>query len=87
MTKPFANCGDPDQTPHLRHMIWVCTICQLPFVGLHTIMGNVFCNKILLNLHTYDENVIFYIGLDKLAIKVKTVFSNFSAKISVPDIH
>ena len=23
----------------LQHLIWVCTVCQLPFWGLHTKMG------------------------------------------------
>ena len=33
MAKLFANSGDPDQTPHLRRLTWVCTVCQLPFYG------------------------------------------------------
>ena len=43
MVELFANSGDPDQTPRsaasdlgrvLRRLIWVCTVCQLPFYGL-----------------------------------------------------
>ena len=30
MAKLFATSGDPDQT---RRLIWVCTVCQLPFYG------------------------------------------------------
>ena len=36
-TKLFANSGDPDQMP--RHLIWVCTVCQLPFSGIQKTMG------------------------------------------------
>ena len=34
MAKLFANSGDPDQMLRvLRRLIWVCTVCQLPFYG------------------------------------------------------
>ena len=38
MAKLFANSGDPDQMPHsaasrMRRLIWVCTVCHLPFYG------------------------------------------------------
>ena len=31
MAKLFANSRDPDQMLHMQHLIWVCTVCQLPF--------------------------------------------------------
>ena len=31
MAELFANSGDPDQTPRSAALIWVCTVCQLPF--------------------------------------------------------
>ena len=34
MAKLFANSGDPDQTPPSADLIWVCTVCQLPFYGI-----------------------------------------------------
>ena len=33
MAKIFANSGDPDQTHVLWRLIWVCTVCQVPFYG------------------------------------------------------
>ena len=33
MAKLFANIGDSDQMPHLCCLIWVDTVCQLPFLG------------------------------------------------------
>ena len=33
MVKLFANSGDPDQMPHSVAVIWVCTVCQLSFLG------------------------------------------------------
>ena len=30
MVDLFANSGDPDQMLHSEHLIWVCTVCQLP---------------------------------------------------------
>ena len=35
MAKLFANSGDWSDPVHLvlRHLIWVCKICQLPFYG------------------------------------------------------
>ena len=30
-TKLLANSGDPDQMQHSAGLIWVCTVCQLPF--------------------------------------------------------
>ena len=34
MAKLFANRGGPDQS--MQHLICVCTVCQLPFLGLQT---------------------------------------------------
>ena len=56
MDKLFANTGDPDQIPHLQLLIWVCTVCQLPFYGSpdysglkdHTMHMNLLC---ILNTH------------------------------------
>ena len=33
MAKLFANSGYPNERRILQHLIWVCTVCQLPFYG------------------------------------------------------
>ena len=49
MAKLFANSGDPDQTLILRRLIWVCTVCQLPFYGSPNYNGL----KTLSDLHVF----------------------------------
>ena len=34
MAELFANSGDPDQTSHSVAVIWIRTVCQLPFSGI-----------------------------------------------------
>ena len=40
MTKLFAYSKDPDQMPQnaVSDLIRVCSVCQLPFVGLHCLL-------------------------------------------------
>ena len=38
----YANSVDPDQTPRLWRLIWICTVCQCSFygtLGLDGLMG------------------------------------------------
>ena len=50
MAKLFANIGDPDQTPHsdlMWHLIWVCSVCQVPFYRFADYNGLMIHDRII----------------------------------------